>query len=179
MISPSEDIKFAIPLVEPLVCRDSVGNFVPHVVRDDYDRIVRAAGKIEGGVLPPGSVLSELLSETVTKEKVRIHQIIPVVWGGSGAHVDNVMYPTLKQHTNKAQGPTELEVEIAEHLKFKENSVIFFYNFKYDGESLFPSKAKRYIDVVHANGYRDCYRNGAQYEMITENLSRRYSITSV
>lgn len=99
MISPTENEKFAIPLIAPEISCDAIGNFVPNVLRDSFDRIRNASGLIHGGKLPKGSPPSQMMKEMKGnfKTKYEIVQIIPAVWGGSGCHPDNLNFPSYKQ----------------------------------------------------------------------------------
>ena len=101
MISPSVNQKFAIPITACRSNRDSSGNFVPAVVRDSYDRIVKAEGVIEvKDEMPSGSSISPMMENILRHHcgtKVNVYQLIPECWGGSGGHPDNYILPTPKQ----------------------------------------------------------------------------------
>lgn len=97
MISPTENEKFAIPLVEKEVSLDSGGNFVPRILRDPTGRIKNASGLIKGGSLPKGDQPSKATAELLGSHKAKyIQQIIPSIWGG-GNHVNNLIFPSQKQ----------------------------------------------------------------------------------
>lgn len=97
MITPSENEKFAIPLVAEKVNLDAEGNYVPNVIRDKYDRIVSANGVILGGKIPKGGSISPLAKSSFFKEKYNVQQIIPACWGGSGSNPDNLIFPSHRQ----------------------------------------------------------------------------------
>lgn len=180
MISPTENEKFAIPLVEKSVSRDSGGNFVPRVIRDSIGRIKNASGLIKGGNLPKGDQPSEVTAEMLGSHKAKyIQQIIPSIWGG-GNHVDNLVFPSHKQvctigsklnYDNLLQiktktfGLSKLDEEIAEHLSKPGSSVIFSFDYKYEDKEVIPCKTRKFIDLVQDSGDRIFLRNGAEYKL--------------
>uniref|UniRef100_A0AC34PUS3 Uncharacterized protein n=1 Tax=Panagrolaimus sp. JU765 TaxID=591449 RepID=A0AC34PUS3_9BILA len=167
MISPTENEKFAIPLIAPEVSCDAFGNFVPNVLRDSFDRIRNASGLIHGGQLPKGSPPTQVMKEMKgnSKTKYEIVQIIPSIWGGSGCHPDNLNFPSYKQIKTKSTTPSTLDLEIADHLSEQGNMIVFSFDYKYEGTDVFPLKTRRFIDVIHKNGHRMFFRNGAELKL--------------
>lgn len=66
--------------------------------------------------------------------------------------------------------PTEFDFEISEHFLKCGNSIIFNYDYKYENDEIFPSKTRRYVDVIHENGDKMFFRNGVQYKSINTKL---------
>ncbi|KAE9550701.1 hypothetical protein FO519_006084 [Halicephalobus sp. NKZ332] len=165
MISPTENQKFAIPLVETEVGLDSGRNFVPKVLRDSKGRIKNACGSIKGGNLPKGDQPSKVITEMIGSHKAKyIQQIIPSIWGG-GSHLDNIIFPSHKQIKTKTFGVSKLDQEIADHLSKPGSSIVFSFDYKYEGAEIIPSKTRKFIDLIHSDGERTFFRNGTEYKL--------------